>query len=488
MRRGLWMGGTMMAGFGLAALALAAPPKATTAVPKAATKATAKPAAGPAAKPATTGGSLPRFPDFGQMPPPGDITPDRVFKLSQDFPATLPAIEPAVQRILAIDFRRDWRAYMDATLAYILEGNIEDRSISDSFFLEDNKARRWYHVPWQHWGDNGREGLHGLTAEGPVMPLVLDPLQKNQWATYAVGFYNARGGFTIGQVWQDADDPRIDAVVRGGGFPVGTVVAKLLFTTAPVAEAPMLSNPIEWTAYVKDKFSAPGPTGLPINPRHLATVRLLQVDMMVRDPRANATGGWVFGTWIYNGQQAIPRQTGQRFDNRWRNLVPLGLAWGNDPTVTSFPDGNPAPTRTITNPDLKEQVINGDKALPPMHLGFGLRLSGAVDNVASSCKSCHQVAQYPAISNILPAFTPKDGRFLTPKDPEWMRWFRNLQPTEAFDDGAISTDNSLQLAGSIQNFMAARNIGAGGQYAVQYWKGRPVHSVYGARGRTSDSK
>ncbi|MBC7637298.1 MAG: hypothetical protein H7251_17045 [Acetobacteraceae bacterium] len=460
----------MVASLGFAALAIAAT------APK------------PALAARSERGSLPRFPDFGQLPPPEVITPDRVFRLAQDFPKALPPPEPAVQRILAIDFRKDWQGYMAATLAYILEGNIENRALSDTFFLEDNKARPWYHVPWQHWGDNGREGLHGLTAEGPVNPHVLNPLQQNQWAAYAVGFYNARGGYTIGQVWQDANNPRIDAVVRDGGFPIGTVVAKLLFTTAPVAEAPLLSNPIEWSAYVKDKFSAPGPTGLPINPRHLASVRLLQVDMMVRDPRADATGGWVFGTWIYNGLQAKVRAPGQTFDNRWRNLMPLGIAWGNDPTVTSFPGGNPAPLKTITNPDLKETVISTDPALPPMHLGYGLRLSGAVDNVESSCKSCHSAAQYPAISNILPGFSMKNGRYLTPKDPEWMRWFRNLKPTEAFDAGAVSTDNSLQLAGSIQNFLAAGNITSGGLYATQYYKGRKIESIYGSRGMTKHSK
>ena len=82
----------------------------------------------------------------------------------------------------------------------------------------------------------------------------------------------------------------------------------------------------------------------------------------------------------------------------------------------------------------------------------------------------------------------KGGKFLTPKDPEWARWFRNLPPTQAFDDGAVSTDNSLQLAGSIQNFLAARNVESGGVYAAQYWKGRKIESVYASRGMTQDNK
>jgi hypothetical protein len=423
-----------------------------------------------------SGGSLPKFADFGQLPPPETFTPERVFKLSADFPTERPRIEPAVEKILAIDYTKDWRGYMDAVLDYVLEGNIEKRSVGNAFFLEDNPVRRWYHVPWQQWGDEGREGLHGLTAEGPVEPFVLSPQQPHEWQTYAVGFYNDLGGYEIGRVWADPNNPRLDAVQEDGGFPVGTVVAKLLFTTTPVSEAPFLSNPVEWNAYVKYKFSVPGANGMPITARHLTTVRLIQVDMMVRDERAKATGGWVFGTWVYNG-----RQTGHA--NLWRNLVPVGLMWGNDPTVMSHMEGNPAPTKTLTNPDLRETVINAaDPALPPMHLGFGLRLSGPVDNTLSSCKSCHSVAEYPSISPILPFLAQVDGRPLRCTDPQWMLWFRNLGPTEPFDKQARTTDNSLQLAGGIQNFITAKSMREGGLYAVQYWHGRPVLSIYGQRG------
>jgi hypothetical protein len=438
--------------------------------------------AGPANRRAATtaaaskGETLPKFPDFGQLPTPQEFHPARTFKLSQDYPRTQPKIEPAVQRILAIDYTKDWKAYANATLAYVLEGNIEGREMENTFFLEDNKVRRWYHVPWQHWGDNGREGLHGLTSEGPVNPLTLDPHQTDQWQTYAVGFYNDLGGYQIGQVWADPENPRLDAMAKSG-FPVGTVVAKILFTTAPVSQAPFLSNPIEWNAYVKTSFSAPGPSGLPIKPRVMSRVRLIQADIMVRDDRAKATGGWVFGTFVYNGAQANI--------NRWNNLVPLGLMWGDDPQVTSHKAGNPAPVATVVNPDLKETVINTQsKLLPPMHLGFGLRLSGPVDNTLSSCKSCHSTAEYPAVSSILPAYAKLEGegRLLRCGDPQWMLWFRNLKPTEAFDSGARPMDNSLQLAGSIQNFLAARNLSNGGLYAAQYWKGRPVLSVYALRG------
>lgn len=408
---------------------------------------------------------LPRFPDFGHLPPPSDYQ-SRIFKLSQDFPKTKPELEPAVQKILAIDYVKDWQKYMTAVRDYIYEGNIEAEGVANDFYLEDNKVRRWYHVPWQHYGDFGREGIHGLTKEGPVNPKVLGPNQKSLWQTYAVGFYNAPGGYMIGKTWANADNPDVN-VMQAEGFPVGTVVGKVLFTTAPVAEVPFLSNPIEWLAYTTKSFTD--------NTRVMNTVRFIQMDIMVRDERAKATGGWVFGTFTYNGALAKP--------NLWDNVVPVGIMWGNDPTL-AYADSasNPAPTKTRINPLLKQTIINTSAELPPMHLGYGLRLNGPVDNTRSSCMSCHSTAQYPAISPILPFFASKDGIPLKPADKEWMRWFRNVPCKTPFDQQAISMDYSLQLAASIQNFLTAQSAVNGGLYNVQYWNGLPVQQIRGSRG------
>ena len=413
---------------------------------------------------------LPRFPDFGAFPPPSQYQ-GRIFKLSQDYPQTKPEIEPAVRKILAIDFTKDWKAYMLAVRDYIYEGNIHGNGIANDFYLEDNKVRRWYHVPWQHYGPFGREGIHGLTKEGPALPQTLAPGQTGTWQTYAVGFYNAPGGYMIGRVWADADNPRID-IMQNEGFPIGTVVGKVLFSTAPVSEVPYLTNPIEWLAYTTKTFQ-------PFDsPRVMNTVRFIQMDIMVRDPRAPF--GWVFGTFVYNGALANP--------NLWENVVPVGLMWGNDPHVTSHAESNPKPVRTEINPDLKETVINTDPNMPPMHLGFGLRLDGPVDNTASSCMSCHATAQFPAVSAIMPSFAKIDGREPEPASPDWMRWFRNIPCTRPFDVQASSMDYSLQLAGSVQNFVAAKAAATGGLYSVQYWNGLPVKQIYGLRGAVPDQK
>ena len=119
------------------------------------------------------------------------------------------------------------------------------------------------------------------------------------------------------------------------------------------------------------------------------TVRLLQMDVMARDPRADADVGWVLGTFAYNGMA--------NNENRFMNLIPVGMMWGNDPEdnqtniVTSFPY-----TETKTNPDLEQTIITlaNNPELPAQHLGWNGRLNGPADLTTSSCMSCHMAAQY----------------------------------------------------------------------------------------------
>jgi hypothetical protein len=197
---------------------------------------------------------------------------------------------------------------------------------------------------------------------------------------------------------------------------------------------PYLVNPIEWQAYaeVSDRDRT----------RKLQALRLLQMDVMIRDDRAlNLNGtGWVFGTFCYNGI----------LDNRdrWYNLVPVGIQWGADPKLDDS-EVNPQANGTVINSKLKETIINPSVELPPQHLGWGGRLNGPADYFASSCMSCHSAAQYPVHVALNPDFTetpPRRG------SAEWMKWFRNLKCGEAFSDGCETTDFSLQLAMGIDNF------------------------------------
>jgi len=413
---------------------------------------------------------MPDFPDFGFMLSSSSYH-GRVFVLSQDFPDALPPVDDGVKKILAIDYHKDWKAYAMAVRDYAFEGNIEAPDYENDFFLEDNKVRHWYHVPWQHWGPTGREGFHGLTQEGPIAVQMLAPSQTQTSHAYAVGFYNDRGGYTIGRVWANPRDPDLSVMADGKGFPVGTVVAKLLFTTLDEKEVPYLQNPVTWKAYVYANDVDPSVPSKS-KKRVQAPVHVIQMDIMVRDPRADATGGWVFGTFVYNG--------GVGESERWRNLIPVGLMWGNDPEERTNLT-NPEPVKTETNPKLTETVINSGAEMPAMHLGWGFRLNGPVDNPLSSCMSCHSTAQYPVVSAIMPFLnTPpvnppsKQGE---PASDAWMRWFRNVKCAEPFDPGqAVSVDYSLQLAKSIENFIEFRTEQEQGLFSVQYWEnGHDVH-------------
>ena len=341
------------------------------------------------------------FPSSNDPIPTGWTGP--VFKLRQDYPATKPAAGPKPWK--SFSFKTQPVEYLQSVLSYCEEGNV-----AVDWQLEKNTVRNWYHAPWLHTTANGREFVHGLTGERSSRKHELAPTQTGPFANWAVGFYNAPGGYAIGRVWKNPNAPKPSAAV----FPDGTVACKLLFTTASVAQVPYLKNSFAWQANASTTSGGP---------RSIQTVRLLQVDVAVRDSRASSTTGWVFGTFVYDGNAAGATP--------WDRLVPVGLMWGNDPTVTEA-------TKTATT-QLKQTFINPAVG-PPQHLGRAGRLNGPVDNPKSSCLSCHSTAEWQAMSNVLPAAS----------DP--MRWFRNIKATQAFDSGQRSLGYSLQVALGLERF------------------------------------
>ncbi len=397
-------------------------------------------------------------PEF--KPPPGKYDKP-LFKLSQDYPTQMPT--EALPVFFKTDFRTDWRTYTMQVREYCFEGNTDV-----DWHVEKNEVRPWYNMPWQDYGDNGREAIRGLTREAPIKAFQLaDSQDYGKGNAYAIGFYNGFGAYTIGQVWKDHENPD-PAFASTEGFPIGTVVCKLLFLNMPTdivqKQIDFLVNPIEWEAY----------TDLPRNSSHepekraVQNVTLIQLDIMVRDERA--TSGWVFGTFQYNG--ALEN------NDRWRNLAPVGLMWGNDPEETAkIPEASaegqgsfPALkkfSKTPENPDLDETVINQNRSeLPPTHLGWNGRLNGPADNFLSSCMSCHMTSSYPEKFPLAPSFPetkserPKTG---TPDwDKWWMQWFQNVGwkngVLEKFRNSKLSLDFSLQLSDSLQNFYKKKGI------------------------------
>jgi hypothetical protein len=360
------------------------------------------------------------FPDAREKPPAGWNGP--VFRLSQDYPGKLPAAEKLPWK--AFDFATQPEQYMAAVYAYALEGNIETE-----FRGRDNPVRKWYHAPWMHYGNNGREFIRGVTRERNSRPKDLAPTQNCYWQNWAVGLYNPPGGYVTGQVWKNPEKP--DA--SKADFPDGTVSVKLLFTVAPVSQVPYLVNGFKWQANIDPVGGGKCTEKDPSGTRTPQEITLLQIDLAVRETRADGYTGWVMGTLVYDGN--APGATA------WERMVPVGLQWGNDPLLT--------PERHAAGERVKESWIN-PKLKIPQHLGWLGRLNGPVDNPMSACLSCHGTAQDPAHPDVPPAGST---------DAERMRWFRNVKWNEPFaaDDprNPKTLGYSLQLAKGIENKLLA---------------------------------
>lgn len=354
-----------------------------------------------------------RFPDAHEQPPKNWSRP--FFKLRQDYPASKP--DPPEQPWKKFSFVTEPEDYLWSVLWYAYEGNVDN-----DWRVENNDDHRWYHAPWLHWGDQGREFIHGLTRERSSRPFELSCNQVTQFQNWAVSMFNEPGGYVIGQVWANPAGPNPAAA----DFPEGTVIIKLLFTTATPTEVAYLEDSPEWEAYIDVESGR----------RDYRTLRLLQIDLAVRDDDAKKTG-WVFGTFQYDSSI-------QQKDS-WKKIVPVALTWGNDEGVT--------PDMVKKGRKLRERWINRSAPIVKYReshdrdLGWAGRANGPVDNERSSCLSCHSTAQYPSFDDIVP---PKTGS----KNP--LHWFRNLERGEPFGrkDGkkTQSLDYSLQLAIGIKNF------------------------------------
>jgi hypothetical protein len=420
------------------------------------------------------------FPDFGFMVSPVEYlakySDQPIFRLKTDFPTMKPTAVP--EFLERIDFKTQPLDYILAVRDYAFEGNLPDW---DPF---KNRVRSWYHIPWLHPTaanggyppNGGTEGFHGLIKEAPISPYQLGTGQAGQpgsYSVYAITLVNDFAGFTMGKMWADPNnpDPRATDARFGGGFPVGTVFAKLLFTDAPKGKdkIPFLVNPVQWTAFITPDFGVTAQ-------RSVGKVNLLQMDIAVRDARAEGPGltGWVFGTFVYNGALNKP--------NKFMNLVPVGLMWGNDPEDRTNKTDPFPPTKTKVNPKLQQSVVFDSKDLPPQHLGWNGRLNGPADLNTSSCMSCHIAAQYPQVSLLVPDGATPDGG---PKPPlqggtdAWMKSFQNIRCATSMEPRAYSTDFSFQVAIALQNFFDVKSQMQQGSWASDY--GLPHRPI--SRGR-----
>ena len=332
------------------------------------------------------------------------------FALSNAYPATLPTDTLPWK---TINFRTQPAQYIEALRQYMIAGDIETRG-------QGLDAAKWFHVPGLLNRNSGREFIRGMTRERPSRIGELGSGQTLQVSNWAVGFYNSIGAYTIGKVW--ADPLRPDATKAK--FEDGAMTFKLLFTTATDTQVPFLKNSFKWQGNVSLDGS---------NTRSPQNVLLLQVDVAVKDSRATETG-WVFGTFMY--------VDGAPGTKPWDKLIPVGLMWGNDPTLTKAQfDTGKRPVQTWRNPSPLLNVTTPH--------GWLLRLNGPIDNPISSCLSCHARA---VVEYNPQAIAPRNE---AAADNPLNKFFTNTPPGAVYDGapaGVVSVDYSLQLAMGISMF------------------------------------
>lgn len=420
------------------------------------------------------------FPDFGYMVPVEEYeakyAKHEVFRLKTDFPSKMPEKKklPDALKINVFDKPIE---YLDSVKEYCFDGNLP------KWNPWKNTKNDWYHIPWLHPSSDvfppngGTEGFNGLIKEAPVGPYQLHDTQTGNYQIFAITIVNDFAGYTLGKMWKDPNnpDPRATDARYGGGFPKGAVFCKLLFADLQPKDksVPYLENPIQWQGYITETWDSPN--------REVRYLRLLQMDIMVRDPQVEDTTGWVLGTFVYNGQLNERHCAGMEDDMacRFKNLVPLGAQWGDDPDVTENKINAYPYDKTWINPDIKESHINTSEDLPPMHLGWGGRLNGPADLNTSSCNSCHASAQFPQISLLVPpTATIANGFAPSPVggNDDWMTYFQNIPAATSKDPRAYSTDFSLQVAMSLQNFANAKKNSEEGFWSVEY--GEYIHPVW----------
>lgn len=398
--------------------------------------------------------------------PPSSEYEGPLFQMSVDYPTggapdlgTTPWQDAIGSEEIDVD---NAESYVEA-----LKAQIEPDMATLLFDFEewDASSAGWYNQPWL---STIRDGIHG-TYIGSEFPAAMFPKSglRAPMTTHVLVYYDEQAAYSLGSVWDEAGDPSLSS--REGQFAEGAIIVKPAFTTANPSTWPPMADGFSWTLW-GSPTSAEESTG---TDRELIDTTLFQFDIIVKDTQSSPESQWVFSTLVYDKDAD---------GTVWDKMVPLGVMWGNDPSVNSPIDCNYLPS--VDNcPTLSETWINPDAPLYSMEtLGWGGRLSGpndgAVDiNAAiyqgegdpaapypdryamSSCMSCHGPAEFESESFLLPvppecaddACRPtvdKDGRVVYYKagSTEFMQWFQNRPGDVPQDLDAIALDYDMNLA------------------------------------------
>ena len=270
--------------------------------------------------------------------------------MSRDYPTQTPVCDaPWLRR--NVDFNdpapkwpganNEWSGYVQDIVNYVKEGQDPDLRDEIGWRSEVGGSARWFHVPWMAYdGERGREFVHGLTNELSTAASTFDGPGRG------TGLTNCRGRrartastrsskpgrsasttraaqSTLGQGWPPSGEPATykddkgRLLARGMPFAEGTVVVKLLNTTADETAVPYLKGSTSWQA---NGHKQTGPTTYSTCERAVRRVHLVQIDLAVVDTRSPTR--WVYSTLAYDG--TLPGKT------VWDRMKPLGVQWGND--------------------------------------------------------------------------------------------------------------------------------------------------------------
>jgi len=365
----------------------------------------------------------------------------------------------------------EWSGYVQDIIDYIREGQDQDLADQSGWKTDVGGQTRWFHVPWMAYdGQRGREFAHGLTNElstarstfhegrGSGKSLIMGAVESSNhvdplFETWSVGMYNPCGAWSLGQAFPENGEPAVHkdgAQLRANGLPFqeGTVVMKILNTTADASSVPYLKNDSTWQANGHVQYSPDNYSTCDRRPR---AVHLIQIDIAVVDSRSPTR--WVYSTLAYNG--FLPGKT------VLDRVQPLGIQWGSDPHTF------PAVAHDASKPLTETVIAPRDAHQLPQHLGCQGRLAGVVDQANSSCVSCHMgaFAAAPPYLNIQSVTVPaifNFGGICTDNNPANSAYFSDYRYPAAFpnvDPGqpnpfasAIPLDSSLQLAVAFAQF------------------------------------
>lgn len=414
---------------------------------------------------------------------------NKPFELRQDYPTALPASEDLPWRKIVTkkdDFKAKWREYLLAILKYGFEGNLEE-----NWIVQNNKKRKWYHAPYMDadavgfdsngkdtFRPMGREYIHGLTQErttcleelkGEKSCLSSSPKFQN----WAVSVYNEPGGYYIGEVWRELftklnttkpipiPNPADIWKELPEGFPEETVAIKLLFTEA---DDEMLAGTIEWQANINVNTPIPVPPHL--QRRETKTMRLMQIDVAVRERKEISPTGWVFGTFVFQKGNAATISY-PSVHSGWLRFVPIGLTYGNGEGESFNEDNANLAHKQHQGCD---QYLESNKEIEKDLLKPGkARTNGPIDNPISSCISCHSAAEtsspdeftfenlfrkYPNECSDRTSYEFWYGKansvlHINPRITETTNLAPNIFVRKTLEAKAISLDYSLQLRSGI---------------------------------------